>query len=133
MAVADEFLNIPEVFRDAETAIMYLLSGLANDFPDAMVDVLQQLPECTESFSCETSALGPVLEKVCRGFKGIDLTYHPRNSYGYVAEMINRNGKSSTDRKSRVILLVTHVKGEPVCGGSEPPKIEFFDSDLSAI
>ena len=132
MAVADEFLNTPETFRDAETAIMYLLSGLANDFPDATVDVIQQLPDRTESQSCESSTLGPVLEKVCHGFKEVDLTYHPHNAYGFVAEMVNRNGKSSHDRRSRVILLVTHVKGEPTCGGSIPPKIELFEGEEDA-
>jgi hypothetical protein len=118
MAVTDGFLQMPEIFRDSETASMYLLSGLANDFPDATVDVLRQDGETVRCQSCETAALTSILDGACAGFGEVQLTYHPHNVYGYVAEIVDRDSDGGT---RRVIVMLTQVAGEAVSGGSSPP------------
>lgn len=118
MAVTDGFLQMPEVFRDSETAVMYLLSGFANDFPDAAIDVLFQDGGGTHTIPCETAALSSVLEEVCADFGEVQLSYHPYNAYGYAAEIVDLE---EADETRRVIVMLTRIEDATIEGGSTPP------------
>lgn len=123
MAVTDGFLQMPEVFRDSETAVMYLLSGFANDFPDATIDVLFQDSGGAHTIPCETAELSSVLEEVCADFGEVQLSYHPYNAYGYAAEIVDLD---EGDETCRVIILLKRVGDEKIEGGSTPPPAGSF-------
>lgn len=122
---------MPETFRDTETAISRLTSGLQEDFPNAKADVVvlgKQLP-ATEA--CSIDSIGPVLEKVCKRFRSPRILYHPGNPYGFVAE-VRGNGEESGERLRRhVIVLLTEINGEDIPAGQAPEGYRLADLDFT--
>ena len=116
-----------EKFRDTDKAVSYLINGIHDDYPDAMAEVILVVKNRPSRQLCHTRDIGAVLHEMCRDFPHATVDYHPRNPYGFVAEIRSHSGGDSShaprNRRadhSRVIVLLTQIDGKNVVVGSQP-------------
>jgi hypothetical protein len=101
-----------------------LSSGLNKDFPDAVAEVIHVVKKRPRHTTCEVREIGPILQSMCNNFPTASVDYHPKNPYGFVAEMTSHGERSgSTSRRHkrdrlRIIVLLTRVSGQDVIVGS---------------
>lgn len=113
-----------EKFREADKAASYLSSGLNKDFPDAVAEVIHVVKNRPRRTTCEVREIGPILQAMCKDFPMASVDYHPKNPYGFVAEMKSHGETSQSSVKkrkrdrARIIVLLTQVSGQDVIVGS---------------
>lgn len=115
-----------EKFRETEKAIAYIAGGLQKEHPDATAEVILVQKSRPMTETCRVQDIVPVLERLCRGFRAVSVHYHPRNPYGFVAE-VRSHGESVGDLSStqkrerpRVVVLLTEVAGHATGVGDAP-------------
>lgn len=122
-----------ERFRDPVKAAQYLAHALQHDFPDAHIEVARMGPRRPRKNTCHTPDLEHVLVDLCRSFRIVDVNYHPKNAYGFIAELREAddsvNGSGGPAGLSRVYILLNRVKGRPIAVGSRLAPRAIFDLD----
>ncbi len=123
-----------ERFRDPVKAAQYLSHALQHDFPDAQIEVARMGGRRLRTRSCHTRDTEHVLVDLCRTFRIVDVNYHPKNAYGFVAELQEAidgtNGGAPRPALSRVCVLLNSVKGRPIAVGSRvTPRATYIDLD----
>lgn len=115
-----------EKFDHPEKAVQYLLSGLSRDFPDAVLEVIQVIRNRPRKARCAVAQAAGVLSKACQRFPMASVEYHPKNPYGFVAEIRchgeMKSGNTSFSRhtsdRPRVLVMVTQVGDRDILVGS---------------
>ena len=119
-----------ERFNESAKAAQYVAAGLANDFPDALVEIIQVINNQPRRVSCKVVEIEALLHSACKGFPKASVDYHPENPYGFVAEIrchAERSRTTTFERhkrdRPRVLVLLTKVAGKEILVGSHmPPK-----------
>lgn len=115
-----------EKFDHPEKAVQYLLAGLRRDFPDAALEIIQVIRNRPRKARCSVEQAATVLSKACQRFPMASVEYHPKNPYGFVAEIRchgeTRSGNTSFSRhtsdRPRVLVMVTQVGQKDILVGS---------------
>ena len=121
-----------ERFRDSIKAAQYLSQGLHHDFPDGEVEVIRLQRGKPKHSICPMAQAERVLVEACRGLDAVDVSYHPGNAYGFVAE-VSENGNGAAKpydaRGNNVYVMIRQVKGRPLAVGSRPVTRAAIDLD----
>ncbi len=115
-----------EKFDHPEKAVQYLLAGLSSDYPDAVLEIIQVVRNRPRKARCPVDQAATFLSKACQRFPMASVEYHPKNPYGFVAEIRchgevksgNTSFSRHTSDRPRVLVMVTQVGDRDIMVGS---------------
>lgn len=116
-------------FSDPHEAVEHFVSAMKNDFPDAVVEVMQFSRNRARTVNCTVDSTAALLERICSRWPRIAVDYTPDAKYGMIGELQchgETNAEHTTQwmrrgdyERPRVVVVITQVAGEDLLVGGQ--------------